>query len=371
MRSILLESAGILPIPLEPKGLLNAYAAVNNASAIKVPLDTSIPAVTWSSGDTATKQVKFSVTVPGTTVTAMDVVFLIDTTGSYGDDINSLQANSQALIDNLSGRGIDVQFGVASFADYPFLPYGYGGSGDRAFYANQPITKDVAAVKAAINGLDNPLHDGEDTPESQLEGLYQVATGAGRDLNGNGNFGDTGDLLPVNIGWRTGSLRVVLLATDARFHDPDVDTSYPCSGCKAAGFTETIAALRANGITVIGLNSGDAYADLSRVASATGGTVYSLTAANIAQTIAQAITDKLSSVSLSVKVVSGGDWVDQASLQSFDGVLPGQTREFTINLPRNMRTGIVDQRYKVYLWVRADGSAIVKRVLIPISIPKQ
>lgn len=368
-RSILIESAKPLASSQRPNVLLDAYAAVNNASAIKVPLDTSIPSITLTKDER--KNVTFSVTVPPTTVGSMDIVFLIDTTGSYSDDIDSLQASAQSLITDLSSRGVDVQFGVASFADFPFSPYGYSSTGDRAFYANQTITSDVTAVKAAINSLDNPLHNGDDDNESQLEALYQVATGSGRDLNGNGSFTDAGDLLPINMGWRTGSLHVVVLATDAPFHNSEVEVGYPCGGCTSAGFGETIAALQAKGITVLGLDSGAAYTDLYRVASATGGTVYSLTAANIAATIAEAITDKLANVDLTVKVVSGGSWVDQASLPSFLAVTPGQSRSFTVTLVGKMNNGALDQAYEVYLWVRADGSAILKRVKIPVVVPKK
>lgn len=82
---------------------------------------------------------------------------------------------------------------MGSFLDFPIDPYGFESSGDKAFFLNQVITGDTDAVIDGINQLDNPLHFGADGPESQLEALYQAATGEGIDINSDGDYDDTGD----------------------------------------------------------------------------------------------------------------------------------------------------------------------------------
>ena len=365
IKQILLSTAEPLDIDNKPKLLLNAHRALIDASAtIGVPFEV-LPEVSLSSGET--KKVSFSVTLPTATVSSMDVLFLIDTTSSYGDDIDTLQSRAMEILNNLSSRGIDVQFGVASFADFPFSPYGDPSYGDQAFYLNQPITNNLEAVQAAISQLDNPLHYGGDIPESQLEALYQAATGSGLDLNSDGDYSDLGDLAPANIGWRTGSLKVVILATDAPFHNPELEAYF------GPTFGEVIDALNAKGIAVIGLDSGSAGPDLSRVVDATGGALFELSSGSseIADRIYQGITGHLQQVTLSVERVSGQEWVPSVDPSSFSNVQAGESRTFTVTLEGKKRNGVTVQNYNVFLWVRADNSAIEKRVRIPIVVPSE
>lgn len=354
---------------LGPNRLLNTYFSLKDAkstSAVKLESMSNMQLV-----KDQTTTLTMPVTLSSSSVPSLDVVFLVDTTGSYADDIATLQSQASQIIDNLAGRGVDLQIGVASFADFPFDPYGDINSGDAAFYFNQALTSDFDAVKAAINMLNQPMHYGEDGPESQYEALYQTATGLGRDLNGNGSFADRGDIFPSNMGWRTGSFKVVILATDAPFHDPLYEPSYPEPGVVTATSTTSIAALLAHGIRVIGLNSGDAGADLTNVVNATGGEVFDLTSGDIAGPIAQGITDQLQTVTLTVENVSVPGTVLAVSPASYSDVHPGDTKNFSLTLTGTMRQAIVDQNYDVILWVRADNSAIVKRVRIPITVPHQ
>lgn len=364
--SVLFSDDAIKQGATGPKLLLNAINSVNSAK-----LTTGVSLRTLSEISLlkdATTDVTFPITVPPASVSSLDVLFLIDTTGSYGDDIDTLQAKAEEIINNLSGRGIDVQFGVASFADFPFNPYGDASSGDKAFYLNQSITGNTDAVINAINQLDNPLHWGYDEPESQLEALYQCATGMGRDLSGDGNFTDPGELRPANIGWRTGSLKIILFATDAPFHDPDKETYY------GANFTQTIDALKAKGIKVMGLQSGSmaqTSVDMKRITDATDGSLYALSSnsGEIADKIAQGITEALKEVKLGIQKISEGRWVTNISPEAYTSVKPGETRNFTITLKgRKNKTNMI-QSYNVYLWIKADDSAIVKRVRIPVIVP--
>jgi hypothetical protein len=204
----------------------------------------------------ATKSQTIPLTItlpPASATTKVDIALLIDDTGSFTDFSQTVEQNFGSLMKSLSAAlpGVDFGFGVARFADY-------GGPGTvlsedlytgRPFILNQPI---VTAATAAANGtsLDALMATalttrgrgtGGDTPEPDFEALYQLATGAGFDGNGNGSKldsgpagslttvtdpGVSGDVPPFSsnvgltsgwlggIGWRPDAQHIVLLAAD-------------------------------------------------------------------------------------------------------------------------------------------------------------
>ncbi|HEX7225410.1 MAG TPA: hypothetical protein VF367_07515 [Candidatus Limnocylindria bacterium] len=180
-----------------------------------------------------------------------DVFLLIDTTFSMNDDIATVKAKVGELIAGVGAGGLtDPAFGVGIYEDYPFGPWGTAGAGDVAYDLLQPITTDATAVTNAVNAL--TLGDGNDTPESGYEGLYQALTGAGRDLpnpDGSAPDGDTGDLGEIapglGAGFRTDSAKVIILLGDAPFHSPgDGPTSTQfAAGYPGAGEADVAAAL--------------------------------------------------------------------------------------------------------------------------------
>ncbi|MCP3683080.1 MAG: S8 family serine peptidase [bacterium] len=364
-----------------PNILLNAGNAANSAkSTVGVEFE-SLSTVSLSKNET--RDVNFSITIPEKAVKSLDVVFLIDVSGSYEDDINTLQNKAKNIISDLAEVVEDVQFGVASFSDFPLSNpnysnvtdseddayYGSFSDGDKAYFLHQKITSDITAVTSAINKLDQPLHNGEDSPESQLEALYQIATGIGRDINGNGGFTDTGDLEPKSIGWRTSALRVVLFATDAYFHNSDSETSYP-----GAGKTETIAALKNANIRVIGLQSGNnskASTDIRSITDNTNGSKYFLSSnsAEIAQAIFEGLDVALEQIDITIEKISGSEWITNITPMSYADVLPGSERRFTVSLLGQKFRSMDELQYDIYLWVRGDGSAVLKRVKIPVVVP--
>ena len=346
-----------------PRGILNLDTTVETALLTQgVGLETK-PDTVLSLGSTAV--VTVDVRLPAAGVNALDIVFLIDQSGSYSDDIDTLQAQASRIIDDLNDRGIDVRFGVAGFADFPVG--GYGGTGDAAYRLYQGLTSDAGSVKSAIERLDHPLMQGGDGPESQLEALFQVATGSGRDANRDGDFADPEDVRPSSVGWREGALPVVMLATDAPFHDRAGEPSYP-----GPTKEETLDALNERGLIVFGMQSGDlssARRDIREVAIATGGKTFALASdsSTIAETIAEAVTGALSSLDVSLEPIAGGEWVTSIDPTSQTGE-PGETVTFTVNLTGKRESSIDDLAYHVYLWARADGRALLKRVAIPICV---
>lgn len=347
-----------------PNRVLDVGSAARAARLARVAPLRTLESVELRRGER--RDVSFEVEIPSTGVRALDVVLLVDVSGSYGDDISTLRSRATRMIDALAARGIDVQFGVATFADFPLLPF--GDAGDRAWQLVTPVTADRSAVLAGINSL--RASGGGDEAESQLEALYQVATGRGRDINGDGRHDlDLGDLPPVSVGWRSGAARVVLLATDAAFHDAEVEASYPGSG-----FGATVAALRDSGVRVIGLQSGStssATAAIQRVVSATGGTSYQLgtDSAQIAEAVAAGINSALAEIAVTSQAVAGQAWVTSIA-QSQTQAVPGERLTFTVSLEGQRNSSISPLSYDVYLWVRGNGSALLQRVKVPITVPQ-
>jgi Ca2+-binding RTX toxin-like protein len=138
-----------------------------------------------------------------------DIVFLQDLTGSYLEDLPRLKVLLPAVVNRVTNPnlttifGNDLQFGLASFKDKPVPPL--GSTGDYVYQKEVSLTTNAALIKTTVTG--DPLipgsgfvaSGGADEPESQLEALLNTA-------------------LDNSIGYRAGSKRIVILATDASYH---------------------------------------------------------------------------------------------------------------------------------------------------------
>lgn len=163
-----------------------------------------------------------------TRIRAADVMFVVDTTGSMRLTIEEVQRSLMARIIpgivNAIGPGGNLRFGLAGHGDF-----GAGGSN----YAGnvtvfQKLTRDVAAVQMATNGL--RAEGGGDEPESQTTALHALISGAGFPVyNGTAirnvdpvrdcNMGP--DDLPY-YGWgcfQEGRVPIVVLMSDANWHN--------------------------------------------------------------------------------------------------------------------------------------------------------
>lgn len=216
-------------------------------------------------------------------VSRADVVFAIDTTASMGQEIEQISRNVRDRIAPAIQRRIrDSQIGVTTFADFPEGNCGQETMGDRPFRLVLPTTDDLVRVQTAMDSI--ALNNGSDEPESQVEALYQIATGEG-----------IGVYVPPSLGCPTGgigyacfrpdALPVVLMFTDAPFHNgpgpSDDRLSFPYSARDACPtvfpephrYSEARDALNAVGIRVIGLYSGpsgeDGLSHLTRIATDT------------------------------------------------------------------------------------------------------
>ncbi len=217
----------------------------------------------------------------GTDVKSMDVFINMDTTASMSEEIDNLQsALAGQVIPAIQADVPNTQFGAGTFDDFPVSPHGSSGN-DQPFVLLQEISNNVALVQAAVGSYS--AAGGADIPESGVEALYQIATGEGL-LAGPGVTNVPANASGIGgVGFREGSLPVVVSITDAVSHDP-VDNT--CTNelyndsVQAVAHTqaEAMAAMeaicgRVIQIAIGGTGSCTAYDDGVEFAEATGAVV--------------------------------------------------------------------------------------------------
>ena len=204
-----------------------------------------------SSGGSDTETVSITLP-PASVVDKVDITLLLDDTGSFKSFAGTVESIFSSLVSSLQTAlpSVDFGFGVTRFEDYGGPGNSFSDDYDtaRPFILNQPIvTAETAGGTAALDSLISTALSnvgagyGGDTPEADMEALYQIATGAGFDGNADGNTTDSGpagalltqtspgssgdvpafstNVLPASgtlggVGWRPDALHLVLLATD-------------------------------------------------------------------------------------------------------------------------------------------------------------
>jgi hypothetical protein len=186
-----------------------------------------------------------------TALRSADLFILVDTTGSMQPVLSVLQQRLATHVVPEAARSIaDLRVGVGAFQDFPSAPY--GDPGDVAFAITQTPTSDSQLAQAGVNAL--KLGSGGDGPEAAIPALYALATGDG-----------LGTLIPQaprcendGLGYacfRTGAVPIVLLVSDAEFHDgPHAEHPYLNLDPLPADYAATVAALRGIHARVISIH---------------------------------------------------------------------------------------------------------------------
>ena len=170
-----------------------------------------------------------------TDVRSADVFFSVDTTASMFPEISNLQQKlSDTIVPGIQAQIPDTQFGVGAFEDFPAGGYGAlhgsdcgrGGSADpdQPFILMQTITNNISLVQTGLNKLSNgpdaPIGCGTDVAESNIEALYQIATGDGL-LNGPApTFVAANHTGIGGVAFRDGTMPIVVDISDAASHGP-------------------------------------------------------------------------------------------------------------------------------------------------------
>jgi hypothetical protein len=144
-----------------------------------------------------------------------DVVFAFDLTGSMTNVIDTAKNQAEALMTQLDALGIDINYGVISYMDYPHCYtdycgytacYGDAAAGDYAYNLDQAVTADRSTVVNTINGL--VLGYGEDSPQDYTRIFYE-------------SYADP------NVSWRPGAKRILVNFADNVPHDCSLNEGVP------------------------------------------------------------------------------------------------------------------------------------------------
>lgn len=127
-------------------------------------------------------------------VQAMDLLLVVDATGSMGDEMNYLKAELEAIVSSLKSRhaGLDVRVGLIVYRD----------EGDEYVVRDFPFTSDVSALQQNLAA--QYAQGGGDYPEAMDQALARA----------------------VRYPWRENAVNVMLLVADAPPHDNQIQASW-------------------------------------------------------------------------------------------------------------------------------------------------
>jgi von Willebrand factor type A domain-containing protein len=137
----------------------------------------------------------------------VDIVFLVDVTGSMQHCIDALRENISAFIDTLTTKSANNdspvehwRAKVVGFRDYKV---------DKEPFVDNPFVEDDTTLRQQLNGLS--AEGGGDEPESLLDAIYKVTTMPSTD-----KMVQSYD--PYKWRYRSQAARVVVAFTDASYH---------------------------------------------------------------------------------------------------------------------------------------------------------
>jgi hypothetical protein len=151
-----------------------------------------------------------------------DILFDFDLTGSMGQELDRLKANSINIMAAIQAEIPNSNFGLISAEDYNHdyfdlmtncdyvAPYGSDIKPDSPYRLDISLTSDITAVSMAINAM--VLGDGMDPPEDYTRQLYESVAELVGDTNS--TYG--------TLGWRPESKKIVLAFNDNLPHDCNV-----------------------------------------------------------------------------------------------------------------------------------------------------
>lgn len=346
-----------------------------------------------------------------TQIRTADVYVLMDTTGSMGGELSRLRTDltSGSFISGC-GNGIlgairctipDAWFGVGFHDDYPYGWYGSSGC-DSVLGHRTDITDSLSAAQSGVNGLG--LHCGADGPESNIQAMYAVATGAGFSGYLSARTGCAAGRWGYPC-WRSGTIPILINITDAPYHN-DHENAYPYSGVPAPTWTQVVDALNARNIRVITVQSCGSWSNsyclqgerhARALGNATGslgsgGTPYVLrinsNGSGLSSTIVNAVQDLANYSRMDISARASGDtrgftrsivaaaWGPRGSCTSISGgtvftqCLPGTDVRFNVEFRNTtVMPTASPQIFNFFIEVVGDGTIVLSRIPVRIVVP--
>lgn len=173
----------------------------------------------------------------------IDVVFVVDTTGSMGGEIAQVQADIAELVDQLAATTDSYRVAVVSYRDFPERT---GSSSDYPARVDQTFTSDLSLIQAAIDSL--TAQGGGDGPETVFSGIQAA----------------------ISLSWRPGVTKIAIVIGDAPALSPE-----PISNLTAPQIVANSIAV--DPVQVVGVNVGSLNSNgaLGEIADGTGGSIIS------------------------------------------------------------------------------------------------
>jgi hypothetical protein len=127
----------------------------------------------------------------------VDLIFVIDVTGSMSDDIDAVQASAITIVNTIESMTCDFRVGIVAYRDHPFYPY---GEPDDVMFEDYAFSTDKTTIINNINSLVE--EGGADWKEAVFDALLRAIDS-------------------TSIGeWRSGVKKILILMGDAPPHDP-------------------------------------------------------------------------------------------------------------------------------------------------------
>ena len=228
----------LTPVLLQPPGKVrqfpSSFAPAHSTVTLPVGAHMELP---------------YTLRVPRTP-TPVDLMFLVDSTGSYTPFMDSLRQGIGQVVSTLNASGLDANFGVGGFVDYE-QPAGYGSG--PPWLLLRRIGPADSGLASALNAL-RVLGGTGDGRQDALTAIYQSTTGEGE------RYGNSQEIEPhLDARYREHSLKLALTSTDTepreggqRYTGGATD---PTQGPPNPGPTseQVIAALKRAGVRSIGI----------------------------------------------------------------------------------------------------------------------
>ncbi len=136
----------------------------------------------------------------GTATEGIDLCFVVDTTGSMGDDIANARENMKGILTTLSEKTENYRVAIVDYRDFPTRSG--CSSYDYPSKVHLGFTNSADAIQTGIDSLE--LGNGGDTPETVYSGLMEA----------------------VGLEWRERAKKVIIVLGDAQPLDPEPVTGY-------------------------------------------------------------------------------------------------------------------------------------------------
>ncbi len=140
----------------------------------------------------------------------LDLIFVIDTTGSMEDDIDEVKREAINIVNAVASSSASWQMGIVTYRDHPIEPF--GDPGDYVSRVELEFSSDRAEIISSINAI--RVGGGGDYEEAVYSGIMSA----------------------IGFRWRDGAKKAVIVMGDAPPHDPEPETRLTLATVLQAAF---------------------------------------------------------------------------------------------------------------------------------------